>query len=124
MLSATKMSPFGAVTILRGLRRPVCEFGDAKALGCAGHGPFWPPDGPRMIVGGRGVERFRQVIDRDLAADAGGVGRPVAQGLAACQNARRLRAVGRGRVVNRRSGENGHGQNGHETNFADKCGRS
>ena len=47
MLSATKMSPLGAVTILRGLRRPVANSDTSKPLGAFG----MAPSGRRATLG-------------------------------------------------------------------------
>ena len=95
MLSATKMSPLGAVTILRGLLQAGGELGDLEALGSTRHGPVGPADEPGEIVGRGRVEGLRQVVEGDPASDARRVGRPVAEGLPAGQNAgRRTRTVG------------------------------
>ena len=91
MLSATNMSPLGAVTILRGFRKPTGEFGDLRSPWGPRHGAAGRRAGPREIVRRRRIERLGKVVDRDPAADARRVGRPVAKSVVAGQHARSLR---------------------------------
>src|ERR1039457_1686776 len=94
-LSATKMSPFGAMRITRAPGRPrangctekpgtVCD--GARAGGLADRG--------RTVDGGSGGAGLRQVGRRDLAHHARRVGAPVAKGGGADVQLLRLRKRG------------------------------
>ena len=77
MLSATKRSPLGAVTITRGLRSLVANSVTLKPSGALGQAPSGRGTTLRSVVDRLGLIGRGKIGRRELAANAGRIRGPV-----------------------------------------------